>query len=117
MKAKRYAFPEDTLQLQDVENALKPFSQLTPEQRKRIYRDYAYEASGRQTRIIRMLPVRDLTPEECSRLLVHSHSPGAMRRKAYLLMSTSNPSAYFRPEQIEALKRWMAEEKVEQIRH
>lgn len=45
--------------------------------------DAARPELGRPIRIIRELPVEQLTATECMRLIVHSHSNGPSRRAAY----------------------------------
>lgn len=43
----------------------------------------------------RELPVKDLTPEECRRLGVHSHECSSDRHKAYLLVRQLEGEATF----------------------
>jgi hypothetical protein len=57
----------------DLTLARRPVSVLTPEERRRVFSDYARPELGRRTHIIRELPVRLLTVTECRRLMVHNH--------------------------------------------
>lgn len=68
----------------------------------------------RSIKVTRELPVAELTPLECQELLVHTHHPDKMRRKAYLFVAepaiTGNKdgrSIYFTPEVVEEIKHWI----------
>jgi len=53
---------------------------------------------------IRKQPVRDLTANECRRLLVHAHDRPPMRGKAYLLRCGRPPEVYFTPDEIKEIE-------------
>lgn len=62
---------------------------------------------------LRETPVRDLTPEQCQRLLSHHHggSLSPERRKAYLLKSSgANWTAYFNATEASAVQAWIEHE-------
>jgi hypothetical protein len=63
-------------------------------------------------RELRQTPVRDLTPDQCARLLVHHHggSLSEDRRKAYLFKKTPNPETYFDPAEMQRIKLWIETE-------
>ena len=65
---------------------------------------------SRSNPAIRKQPVRDLTANECSRLLVHAHERPPMRGKAYLLRSGRPPEVYFTPDEIKKIEAWIEAE-------
>ena len=117
--SKKYAFKEDELHAEDLRLALLPANSLTTAQKKRIYLDFSYPEKGRKIDIIRELPVKHLTEDECRRLLVHSHSCGNQRRKAYLLKSAGkNWSVYFgNVTEASKIQQFINEENPETITH
>lgn len=74
----------------------------------------AAELGGKTLRQLRQTFVRDLTPGQCRRLLVHNHGYELhpMRRKAYLLKA--NPTrwqSYFSDSQRLEIEQWIGQEK------
>lgn len=63
-------------------------------------------------RTLRSTPVKELTSEQCRKLLVHHHG-GALdplRRKAYLLKAhPGQESAYFKPDEQRVIERAIEE--------
>lgn len=60
--------------------------------------------------LLRCLPVRDLTMDECQHLKVHSHSHSNERRNAYLFKSTETPEIYFSEKSISGIRKWLEAE-------
>lgn len=57
-------------------------------------------------------PVRDLTPEQCRKLLGHAHPepPSPLRVKAYLYKSVDDPRLYFEARECARIERWIEHE-------
>jgi len=66
----------------------------------------------RENRILRELPVKEMTAVECRRMLVHHHGKALhpMRRKAYLLKAhPGKEMAYFKAGEITVIERAIEE--------
>lgn len=70
---------------------------------------------GRAPRLVRTLPVRELTREEAQMLRTHAHppmhAPSPDRRKAYVVHSSEFPEQFFRPVELARLRKWIRNEK------
>ena len=64
----------------------------------------------RGNQITRTLPVREITPEECSDLLYHAHDCSVERQRAYLLKASRTQEVYFTPEDFNKISAWIENE-------
>jgi hypothetical protein len=70
---------------------------------------------GRPARLVRTLPVRELTRGEAEMLRTHAHppmhAPSPDRRKAYLVRSSVCPEQFFNVTELARLRKWIRNEK------